>query len=162
VSVEFDVSKLKDAVKEFRGYVAKAEYSEAPFGIHGNPAIEEAQKKRGLTKKLGVMILTEEYDKPQYEWMYPSDKKGTKWSYFISALSECGAMAKILPKVAGATVEEKMTSFANAMVNKEFLWCDEQIETVGERKTRILLPKVFYGEVSAEKLVEAVKEVKVE
>jgi hypothetical protein len=163
MSVEFEVEKLKEAAREFRGFVAKAEYSEAPFGIHGDPTIEERQRQRGITKKLGLMILTDEYDKPQYEWMFPSDKKGTKWAYFISALSECGAMAKILPKITGTTADEKVESFAKALVNKEFLWADEEVEIVSGKKTRMLLPKVFYGEVSEGSVkAEGIKEVKVE
>lgn len=71
-SIAFKPEDLKEAVKEFRGVIVRAEYGMNPLGMEGSPAIE---KKRA---QLAIQIETPEYEKPQYEWYPPSNVKMTK------------------------------------------------------------------------------------
>lgn len=136
--VAFKSSEFSEAIKEFRGTIVDADYSEEPFGIRGAPDIE----RRG--PQLCLKIMTDVYEKPQYAWFPPSSKKKTKWWYFIEALEKSGAMADI--RIEGETEEERMKSFMESLIGMEFYWQEKEVEILGGRKTaRVLLPVVYYG-----------------
>lgn len=154
--VAFRTDEFKDVKKEFRGRIVGAEYNEAPFGIKGAPEIEERMKARGITKKVGIMISAEEYEKPQYEWFVPTYKTGTRWYHFIKALEETGAMRDI--EITGETDEERLESFCKSLVGMEFQWEEHRIVSIGGRETDVLIPVIYYGK---SEVGEEVKEVKI-
>ena len=94
MSIAFKTEEFKPFKKEFRGVIVAAEYSEEPFGLKGAPEVEEKQRQRYgvIPKKLGIKIETDEYEKYQYEWYFPSARIGTKWHELIQALERTGAM----------------------------------------------------------------------
>jgi hypothetical protein len=145
--VVFNVDEFKTATKEFEGVIVDAEYSETPFGISG-------KFERG--KVFAIKIETEEYEKPQYEWYPPSNKRLTKWWYFIKALHECGAMRDIV--ITGATTEERIRSFGNSLIGMKFRWVDyNDLEGFGGRKLQLLLPDQYLGRVEVKPPAEKIE-----
>ncbi len=69
--IVFKPDELKDATKDFEGQIIEAEYSDTPFGFEGRDDIERR-------KQLAIKIRTEAYEKEQFEWYPPNDKKLTK------------------------------------------------------------------------------------
>lgn len=138
MSFVFEPSELKEAKKDFRGVIDGAEFSETPFGIKGAPSIK-------AQAKLGIRIDTPEYDKPQYEWYVPSDKKLTKWAYLLEALSKTGALRDI--EVKGETDEERMKSFAAGLVGMEFRFIEySALESIVKgKRLEAILPETYYG-----------------
>jgi len=131
MGVAFKPEELKEVKKEFRGVIVKAEI------------VESAKFKPGR-KQLHVLIQTDAYELPQHEWYPPSDKKLTKWGYFIGALAECGALADI--EIKGVTDEEKLESLCKALVGMEFLWIEMAgLPTIAGKEVEILLPVEYYG-----------------
>jgi len=129
MSIAFKPDELKDIKKEFRGVVVKAEYVE-------NPRFKGYQ--------LHVEISTDAYELNQHEWYPPSNKKLTKWAYFIDALAECGALRHI--EVKGETDEERMKSFAESLLGMEFDWVEYgELPTIAKKNIEVLLPVAYYG-----------------
>lgn len=155
--IAFKPEDFRPYKKEFRGVIVAAEYSEEPFGIKGAPEVEAAQVQRygRPVKKLGIKIITEQYEKPQYEWLIPSNKMNTRWHWFIEALYKTGAMRDV--KIEGVTDEEKMQSFAKSLIGMEFYWVEETRKALGGRETDVLLPVAYFGK---KKVGEEVTEVK--
>lgn len=151
MGVSFRIEEFKEVTKEFVGTIVEAEYSENPFGISG-------KFERG--KVLGIKIVTEEYEKPQYEWYPPTNKKKTKWYYFIEALWKCGAMKEIV--IAGSSDDERIQSLANQLVGMTFRWVDyAELEGFGGRKINLMLPEEYLGKRDVSTLISA-KPLKVE
>ena len=147
MSIAFSPNEFKESIKEFKGVIVDADYSEEPFGIKGNPEIE----RKG--PQLCLKIQTDEYEKPQYAWYPPSNKKKTKWFYFIEALEKSGAMADI--RIEGNTSEERIKSLMNSLIGMEFFWQEREVEILGGRKTaRVILPVVYYGKKEIGKMKE--------
>ena len=69
--IEFEPDKFREAAKEFRGTIVNTDYAMQPFGFEGAPGIERK------AKALGVQIDTPDYDKPQYEWLTPTNVRKT-------------------------------------------------------------------------------------
>lgn len=97
--IAFKTSELKNATKDFRGVIVKAEYLE---------------NQRFSGKQLHIEIKTDEYDLNQHEWYAPSDKAGTKWAHFIEALEKSGAMKDCVFE--GTDEEEAMQNFAKGLL----------------------------------------------
>jgi len=157
MGIAFRSEEFKPIKKEFRGVIVGAEYSEEPFGIKGDPEIAKRMAERGVGKKLGIKIQSEEYEKYQYEWFFPSSKAGTRWHWFIEALERTGAIREV--SIAGNTDEERMQSFCKSLVGMEFHWEEQVRKAMGGRETDVLLPTVYYGK---KKVEGEIREVKVE
>jgi len=139
MSIAFRPEELREAKRSFRGVIVDYDYGETPFGFTGRPDILRRPQ-------LCVKIESEQYEKPQYEWYVPTDKKKTKWAYFIEALAKTGALREILP-VKGATDEERIRDFGSKLVGMEFDWEEIEVELLGGKKTWLLLPVKYYGKV---------------
>ena len=113
--------------------------------------------ERGVGKKLGIKIQSEEYEKYQYEWFFPSAKAGTRWNWFIEALEKTGAIRDV--NVSGSTDEERMQSFCKSLIGMEFHWEEQVRKAMGGRETDVLLPTVYFGK---KKVEGEIREVKVE
>lgn len=138
IKVAFSPTEFSEAIKEFRGVIVDVDFSEEPFGIKGAPDID----RKG--PQLCLKIQTDQYEKPQYAWYPPNNKKGTKWWYFIQALEKSGAMADI--RIEGSTDEERIKSFMESLIGMEFYWQEKEVEILGgRRKARVILPVVYYG-----------------
>lgn len=150
MGVVFKPEELKEAIKEFRGVIVDADYGDTPFGLQGRPDIERR-------KQLAIKIVSDEYDKPQYEWYVPTNRKKTKWAYFIEALAKTGALKDVV--ITGSTDEERIMSFAKSLIGMEFYWVEQEVELLVKGKTTtVLLPEVYYGK----KQIEPVSEIKTE
>jgi len=153
-SVAFSPDEFKEAAKQFRGVIVKAEYGENPFGFEGRPDIPRMPQ-------LAIAIETPDYDKLQYEWYRPTNVRKTKWSYFIDALTKTGAMKDIVIK--GSSDEERLKSFAESLVGMEFDWTQyTDLEIIVKGRTiELLLPDKYYGKKEV-KPIEEIREEKVE
>jgi len=151
MSIAFSPDKLVEAKKDFRGTIVDAEYGVEPFGLKGRPDIARREQ-------LAIKIRTDAYEKDQYEWYPPSDKKLTKWAYFIEALAQCGALKDIVVK--GETDEERMQSFARSLIGMEFRFVEKTgLQSIARGKElEIILPVEYYGK----KEVSPVKEIREE
>lgn len=147
-SVAFRPDEFISAKRVFRGVIIAFDYGETPFGMMGNPDIQRRPQ-------FCIKIESEQYAKPQYEWYVPTDKKLTKWWYFIQRLHETGALREILP-LQGETEEERIKDFGNKLIGMEFDWEDVEVELMGGKKTFVLLPKRYYGK--REAVAKQVKE----
>lgn len=175
--VVFKPDELKDATKDFEGQVIDAEYGENPFGFEGREDIERRAQ-------LAIKIRTEEYEKEQFEWYPPSDKKLTKsaqavvtpkgvvkrvclneggntdgvgwadWAYFIKAMQKCGALKDTVVK--GKTDDERMTSFAKSLIGMNFRFVEyTNLPCIVQDKTlRIILPEEYKGRTAVEETGE--------
>lgn len=143
MSIAFKPEEAIDATKEFTGQIVGVDYSEEPFGMKGAADIQ----RRG--KVLGVMIQTEAYSKPQYEWYPPSKVKKTKWVYFIEALYTTGAIKDIT--IAGKTDDERVNSLAKSLLGMNFKFMDVVKDSLvrekgGAAKTfGLTLPVEYHG-----------------
>ena len=146
MSIAFSPDELTEATKDFVGVVVDADYGETPLGMVGRPDIQRRPQ-------LCIQIETEEYEKPQYEWYPPSNKKRTKWAYFIEALAKTGALREI--DASGKTVEERMKNFARSLVGMKFRFVEHaKLEGIARPIERLILPEEYFGR-------EEVKEKKV-
>jgi len=150
--VAYRPEDFRDAIKEFRGVIVDADYGLEPLGMTGAPEIEAKREQ------LCIKIDSPSYDKSQYEWYAPSSVKKTRWAYFIEALAKCGALVDI--SISGETEEERLKSFAKALIGMEFDWVElTGLEIVVKGKTvDILLPDVYHGR----KEIKPVEEVRTE
>jgi len=151
-NVSFVPENFKEAAKEFRGVIVRAEYGESPLGFEGRPDI--ARKPQ-----LAIAIETPEYDKQQYEWYPPSNVRKTKpvsKTWRLMSVSSDGvihgitlisfrqglcfmefpagvswayfieAMTKVGAmkdiKLEGATDQERLDSFAKSLIGMEFMF----------------------------------------
>ncbi|MCD6148437.1 hypothetical protein J7J18_03635 [bacterium] len=153
-SIAFKPEELKEAKKDFVGQIVAAEYGEAPLGMEGRPDIPRR-------KQLAIQIRTDEYEKDQFEWYPPSDKKLTKWAYFIEALAKTGALKDI--RIEGSTDDERMQSFAKSLVGMKFRFVEyTDLPVIVKGKTiECILPEEYYGKSEVPKETE-VKTEKVE
>jgi len=145
MSIAFSPEELVDVAKDFTGVIIDADYGLEPLGIKGRPDIERRPQ-------LCIKIETEEYEKPQYEWYAPSNRKKTKWAYFIESLAETGALRDI--DVSGETDEERMKSFAKSLIGMKFHFVQVEVEIIGGRKTTCILPDEYFGREEAEPIKE--------
>lgn len=149
--VVFTPDKLVDAKKDFRGYIVDAEYALEPFGFKGAPGIERREQ-------LAIKVRTDVYEKDQMEWYPPSDKKLTKWAYFLEAMAGCGALRDVVVK--GETDEERMQSFTKSLIGMEFRWMEKTgLPSIAKnRELELLVPVEYYGK----KEISPVREIKEE
>ena len=143
MSIAFEPDKLKDAKKDFVGQIVDAEYAENPLGMEGRPDIARRAQ-------LAIQITTDEYEKDQFEWYPPTDKKLTKWAYFLEALAKCGAMKDV--DVKGKTDAERMASFAKSLIGMKFRFVEyTNLPCIVREKTlEIILPEEYKGKAPVE------------
>lgn len=120
--IAFKQEELKDAKKDFVGQIIATDYAENPFGMVGAAEI----KRTGPV--LCIQIRTEAYEKDQYEWYPPSDKKMTKWAYFLETLTKVGAMHDIT--ISGTNDEERMKSFAKSLIGMKARFIEMGFESM--------------------------------
>jgi len=149
--VAFSPDELKDAVKDFVGTIVDADYGIEPLGIKGRADIKRREQ-------LCIQIRTDAYEKDQFEWVAPSNKKKTKWAYFIEALAKTGALRDI--EISGDTDEERMKSFANSLIGMKFRWMQIQgLESIAKgREIEMLLPEEYYGREEVSPVTEIAEE----
>ncbi len=150
MSIAFKPEEFKDVKKEFHGVIVDADYGEKPFGMEGRPDIPKRPQ-------LAIKISTPDYDKDQYEWYVPSNRKLTKWAYFIEALAKTGAINDI--KVEGKTDEERIKSFAESLIGMEFDFAEySNLPCIVKNKTiEVILPTAYYGKKGVEEARTGVK-----
>jgi len=137
VEVAFKPEEMTEARKDFRGIIINAEYGDAPLGMEGAPGIQRRPQ-------LAIQIDTESYEKPQYEWFAPSNKKKTKWANFIEAMSKCGALKDT--KTDGVSDDEKLKSFAKSLIGMDCHFTEIEVEAMGQQKrVAVILPDEYYG-----------------
>jgi len=139
MGVVFKPEELKDAVKDFKGQIVDADYGTEPFGLKGAPEIEAREQ-------LCLKVETPDYEKVQYIWLPPSDKKLTKWAYFIEALSRCGALRDV--EIKGKTPEERIISFGKSLIEMKGRFIEyRNLPSIARRKEglRVTVMEEYYG-----------------
>lgn len=109
--IAFKQEELKEAKKDFVGQIIDTDYAMEPFGIAGAPGI------RRTGPVLAIKIRTDAYEKDQFEWYPPSDKKKTK-----PVVLPCGTSfillvrpSKMLRLTAGVTSGVKWAYFLETL-----------------------------------------------
>lgn len=119
MSISFSPDEMKDVKRDFVGVIVAAEYALEPFGIKGG--IERT------SKVLGIKVRSEQYDKDQPLWYPPSNRKRTKWDYWIQGLATTGALKDVDTK--GLTDEERMQNFARSLIGMKMHFVEVERES---------------------------------
>lgn len=142
----FKPDEFSDALVSFRGIVSRIEY-DTDWVYAGSPF----DRERG--KRLRMEIVTEEFKKPQYEWLTPTKSKGTKWEMFIKAMEASGANKDIT--VRGLTDDEKRVNWANQLLGMDCQWDRKMFASPfkkkqEEKELRLTVPVKYFGRVAEE------------
>ncbi|MEM4167683.1 MAG: hypothetical protein QXW98_04510 [Candidatus Caldarchaeum sp.] len=153
MSIPFMASGFREARREFRGRIVRAEWGSADpsnprynkwvFPEEAPEEIRQRQKERQATAiRVEIMPVDQDWNN-LFEWYTISDIRLSKWYYFIDSL----AKTKAPTNTAGNTDEERLDNFTKSLVGMEFKWSDyENLPTAGRAVIkRLLLPVEYYG-----------------